>query len=66
MSIGCAGKLAGNGVDMRVLKGTLPEPIRQGLPSNATFVPAESQTFFQEVSMPEVSIQDMSVRPKVG
>jgi hypothetical protein len=61
MSIGCAGKLAGNGVDMRVLKGTLPEPIRQGLPNNATFVPAESQT-----SMPEVSLQDLSVRPKVG
>jgi hypothetical protein len=61
MSIGCAGKLAGNGVDMRVLKGTLPEPIRQGLPNNATFVPAESQT-----SMPEVSLQDLGVRPKVG
>jgi hypothetical protein len=66
MSIGCAGKLAGNGVDMRVLKGTLPEPIRQGLPNNATFVPAESQTFLPEVSMPDVSIQDLSVRPKVG
>lgn len=66
MSIGCAGKLAGNGVDMRVLKGTLPEPIRQGLPNNATFVPAESQTFLPEVSMQDVSIQDLSVRPKVG
>ena len=66
MSIGCAGKLAGNGVDMRVLKGTLPEPIRQGLPNNATFVPAESQAFLPEVSMQDVSIQDLSVRPKVG
>jgi GTP-binding protein HflX len=66
MSIGCAGKLAGNGVDMRVLQGTLPEPIRQGLPNNATFVPAESQTSLLEVSVPEVSIEDLNVRPKVG
>jgi hypothetical protein len=66
MSIGCAGKLAGNGVDMRVLKGTLPEPIRQGLPNNATFVPTDSQTYSPEVSMPEVSIQDLIVHPKVG
>jgi hypothetical protein len=66
MSIGCAGKLAGNGVDMRVLKGTLPEPIRQGLPNNATFVPTESQTSMPEAFMPEVSIQDLTVRPKVG
>jgi hypothetical protein len=51
---------------MRVLKGTLPEPIRQGLPNNATFVPTDSQTYSPEVSMPEVSIQDLIVRPKVG
>lgn len=56
MSIGCAGKLAGHGIDMRVLKGTLPEPIKKGLPNNATFVPAES--------IPDAI--EVTSRPKVG
>ncbi len=56
MSVGCAGKLAGHGVDMRVLAGSLPEPIKQGLPNNATFVPTESLN----------DIADVVARPKVG
>jgi GTP-binding protein HflX len=55
MSVGCAGKLAGQGIDMRVLQGSLPEPIKQGLPNNATFVPAESIH----------SAADVASRPKV-
>jgi hypothetical protein len=56
MSVGCAGKLAGHGVDMRVLSGSLPEPIKQGLPNNATFVPSE----------PIDGFADVAARPKVG
>lgn len=56
MSVGCAGKLAGNGVDMRVLKGSIPEPIKQGLPNTATFIPAET--------LPSSS--ETPARPKVG
>ena len=56
MSVGCAGRLAGHGVDMRVLQGTLPEPAKQGLPNNATFIPAESMQAASEVS----------AQPKVG
>lgn len=56
MSVGCAGKLAGNGVDMRVLKGSIPEPIKQGLPNTATFIPAET--------LPSAS--ETPARPKVG
>jgi GTP-binding protein HflX len=42
MSIGAAGKLAGQGTDMRVLKGKLPEPAKRGLPNTATYVPSDS------------------------
>jgi GTP-binding protein HflX len=56
MSVGCGGKLAGQGVDMRVLKGSLPEPIKQGLPNNATFIPADAVGGSSEVA----------ARPKVG
>jgi hypothetical protein len=41
MSIGAAGKLAGQGTDMRVLKGKLPEPAKRGLPNTATYVPTD-------------------------
>ena len=42
MSIGAAGKLAGQGTDLRVLKGKLPEPAKRGLPNTATYVPSDS------------------------
>jgi hypothetical protein len=41
MSIGAGGKLAGQGTDMRVLKGKLPEPAKRGLPNTATYVPSD-------------------------
>ena len=60
MSVGCAGKLAGQGVDIRVLRGSLPEPIKRGFPNTATYVATEGigkdpgGPLTQEVASPKV------------
>ncbi len=41
MPKGAAGKLAGQGFEMRVLAGKLPEPSKRGLPDKATYLPVE-------------------------
>jgi GTP-binding protein HflX len=43
MPKGAAGKLAGQGFEMRVLAGKLPEPSKRGLPDRATFLPASPE-----------------------
>jgi GTP-binding protein HflX len=45
MPIGAAGKLAGQGIEMRVLSGKLPEPAKRGLPDAATYLPLEDSAF---------------------
>jgi len=42
MPKGAAGKLAGQGIEMRVLAGKLPEPSKRGLPDRATYLPVAS------------------------
>jgi GTP-binding protein HflX len=47
MPKGAAGKLAGQGVEMRVLAGKLPEPSKRGLPDRATYLPTPSDPLDQ-------------------
>jgi hypothetical protein len=78
MSAGAAGKLAGQGTDMRVLKGKIPEPAKRGLPNAATYIPAEhdhsddehSQKMQQAETIsaiqPTQPVHPHAVQPKVG
>jgi GTPase len=44
MPAGAAGKLAGQGFEMRVLAGRIPEPAKKGLPDRATYLAADGDT----------------------
>lgn len=41
---GAAGKLANQGIELRVLAGKLPEPSKRGCPDRATYLPAQPDT----------------------